>query len=325
MSLFKASALPVLAAGLVLGLVAANLRTVGAQDKQEKKDPLPGFQIPDLDKLLPQGVLDGEQMKMFRKAMDDLQKQLGQMQGPFGQFPGMPMLGGREPENRLGATLERPTAVLVEQLSLPEKNGIVVKSVKADGAAGKAGIRANDILLEVAGKEVPSEMGRFIKELNQIKKDEAIDVVVLRKGKRETVKGLKLGEVPAANEIFGAFGNGLKLPLPEFGKMPNLPNLPNLPIPGAPGGATQSFSMSKNGDGTFSAKYEKDNVTISIDGTLDGGKAKASAIRVRDGDSTTRYKTAEEVPEPYRENVRAILHAAETGNMSIPTPKRKDA
>ena len=78
------------------------------------------------------------------------------------------------------------------------------------------------------GKPVPSDMTDFQKLLKDIKPDAAVDAVVLRKGKKETIKGLKLPEAkedpnnpfrnfPRFQQIFpqgfpqGAFPGGIQV------------------------------------------------------------------------------------------------------------------
>src|SRR5262245_60319208 len=114
---------PAWLAALVLGLLFTS--PLAAQDKQKEKQP-PGLPLPDLEKLLPPGTIDEEQLKQllkllegqdeqFRKMVDDLQKRLGDNfpGGQFlpGNFPGnmQPFgLANVERDNRLGATLQKP-------------------------------------------------------------------------------------------------------------------------------------------------------------------------------------------------------------------------
>jgi membrane-associated protease RseP (regulator of RpoE activity) len=285
--------LAVVAGLLVLGvfLVIADAR--GQQPDAKKQDPktLP---IPDLDKLLPPGTIDPEQLKelkkmladqkdQMKKVMEDLKKKI---QGQFPDFE-MPKLalpfGAAEPENRLGAELQRPSRTLVEQLDLPENQGIVLRGVKEQSAAAKAGMRANDILLEIDGKAVPSNVDDVVKQLNAIKK-KAVDAVVLRKGKRETVKGLKLDEVPAPGGIqFQQQGGGI------------------------------SVSQSRGSDGSFATQFQEGNLSISVTGKIDGKKAEVASIVIRGGDKSNTFKAVDDVPEAYRDDVRALIEAVETG------------
>ena len=71
---------------------------------------------------------------------------------------------------------------------------------QSESAAAKAGIHNHDILLELNGKAVPSNPAEFVRALQDVKPDTKVDIVVLRKGKRETVKGLSLPEAKAETE-----------------------------------------------------------------------------------------------------------------------------
>jgi len=102
--------------------------------------------------------------------------------------------------SRLGGSFFAPNETLVDQLSLPAGQGLVLHYILLDSPAAKAGLKNNDILLQVGGTKVPNSPNEFEGLLNGFKAGEAIDAVVIRKGKRETVNGLILPEVPADNQ-----------------------------------------------------------------------------------------------------------------------------
>src|SRR5204862_7028162 len=105
---------------------------------------------------------------------------------------------------RMGVSIERPAAALVEQLDLPKDQGIVLTEVQNDSPAAKAGLKANDILLELNGKPVTSDANEFRKQVAEIKADSDVNATVMRRGRRESIKGLKLPEVKAdENNPFG--------------------------------------------------------------------------------------------------------------------------
>jgi serine protease Do len=63
----------------------------------------------------------------------------------------------REPADAaLGATLEPVSEALRAQLGIPDGQGLVVVSLAGDGPAAEAGLKQNDILLNVADKPVAS-------------------------------------------------------------------------------------------------------------------------------------------------------------------------
>jgi len=176
--------------------------------KEEKKDRL-DVPFPDLEKLLEAlgGGLGDEPLKELREQMERMREAMKQMQkgrGGFGVLPLFPPVGGGGmgtpvvrrslQESRLGAKLSEPTAALIDQLDLPKDQGLVLDEVGGNSAAAKAGLKAYDVLLEVDGKAVSRKKGEFDKLLSAVKADKAVDVVVMRKGKKETLEGLKLPE-----------------------------------------------------------------------------------------------------------------------------------
>src|SRR5205807_2354218 len=106
------------------------------------------------------------------------------------------------PGGRLGVQVQKPNAVLAEQLDLPKGQGLVIERVVPNSAADKGGLKAHDILLEFNGKPVPNEGAKFIKMLEDVKASTPVDAVVLRKGKKETVRGLSLAEAKVHQRQF---------------------------------------------------------------------------------------------------------------------------
>jgi len=191
-----------------------------AKKEEPGKKSAPGF--PDIDEIikklpaeLPKAQVDqirrileqGKKQAEARKRADDLRKR---------PLPNVP--GRLNTQNRLGVRLEQPSDALIAQLGLAEGKGQVLAEVRDNSAAAKAGLKAHDILLELHGKDVSSVQAEFVKVLNAIKTGEAVDAVVLRKGKRETIKGITLPDVPAA-------GRNPRLQRPEY----NRPSPPRKP------------------------------------------------------------------------------------------------
>src|SRR5262249_45076727 len=138
----------------------------------------------------------GEGAKEALKAMAEAHKALEQLHGQFPQFA-QGAMAVRVGAGRLGVRVEKPSAAMADQLDLPKGQGMVVVDVVKESAAAKAGLKANDILLELDGKAVPSDSAEFSKQVRAIKADEDVSAVVLRKGRKETVKGIKLPEAKA--------------------------------------------------------------------------------------------------------------------------------
>jgi membrane-associated protease RseP (regulator of RpoE activity) len=298
--------------------------------KEEPKKPaepeIP-FPIPDIDKLFPPGAIDPDQLKEIQKMMEEIRKQMGQMQRVPGVFPGalpgrlraIPLNRvGRDTnlESRMGASLQSPNATLIEQLSLPDRQGLVLNEVRPESAAAKAGLKEHDILLELDGKPVSSDMSEFQKLLKEFKPDSTVDVVVLRKGKKETIKGLKL---PEAKEEPNPF-RGIQQRFQIFpgGNIPAPNILP--PAGGAPGGAqvqNTNTTMTRTADGSFITSQEQNGVKLTVSGKMENDKANVTEIEVHDGKEAKQYKSIDDVPEAHRDAVRNLIQMSEgKGNRS---------
>jgi membrane-associated protease RseP (regulator of RpoE activity) len=315
---------------VVIALVVWTVPTTAApapdsapKKEEPKKDAapkqvFPEFPFPDLEKLLPPGAIDPEQMKELQKMMDDIRKQIQQMRGiqrgavPGGIFPGgrgaRNFLFGRmddmEDDARFGARIQKPSDTLVDQLNLPQKQGIVLQEIRPDSAAAKAGLKDHDILLELNGKPVPSDMDEFGKLVQDIKPDTAVDAVVLRKGKKETIKGLKLPE--AKEEPNNPFRN-----LPRF---QIFPQQGGFPFPGGVLGVQPGNTrIIRNGDGSFTASFEQNGVKVSVTGKTEKGMTRVDEIEVNDGKEAKKYKSVDETPEAHRETARNLIRMIEAG------------
>lgn len=279
------------------------------EKKDEKKpkdrdvaDPFAGLG-PNLDEVLRKlGEGDEEGMREFQKELHDQLARMRQRLVGNPRFPGLmplPPLPGApfgEPmvqgQGRLGVGVEKPSATLAEQLELPKDQGLVLRQVVADSAADKAGLKEHDILLEVAGKSVPSDPAWLVKMIGGMKADEKFDVVVLRKGRRETVKGVTLPELKTAKKpVAKTSDNGL-----------------------AGRNNAASTALTRNGD-EFTIKHREGNVTFNVTGTVDDGKAKLGAVTLTEGDSSKDYDSLDKVPAAHRGQVQKLLEMAGKGNV----------
>jgi membrane-associated protease RseP (regulator of RpoE activity) len=320
-------------AGFVLGGAARaeDQKKDGKDDKKEKKadkPAVPDMPLPDFDKLLQGfGGLSDEQRKELTERMKQMGKMFQQMQKQQGGFPGGDGLfgpgglGGGMPlfpaiplgpnarratsaqESRLGAKLGEPSAALIDQLDLPKGQGMVLQEVGPNSPAAKAGLKANDILLEVDGKPVSTAKGEFDRTLADVKADQAVEVVVMRKGKKETLKGLKLPEAARA------------VPAPRPKLLPNLPRLPG--GLGLLGGVT---TVARNND-EFTTKHVADGVTFVVKGTIDQGKAEASEITIDDGKAST-YAGLDKVPAEHQETVKKLIQLSGGRGLRLPLDRQ---
>jgi hypothetical protein len=257
--------------------------------------------------------LPEEFREQAKKAIEEMRKHMKENRGRFGGgIRVMPFLPGRagnpfgafadRHNARLGAGVERPSSVLVEQLDLPKDQGLVLDNVLASSAAAKAGLKTNDILLELNGKAVPSDLEAFRKLLAEIKPDAPVDAVVLRKGKRESVKGMTLPEVKEDAPGLGGFPNFPNLPANLIPPVPPLPAAPPIARIGQGNFMTTTvnndhFTIRKGGAGMF----------INVSGTLVDGKPEVKSVQISDGGQITNADSLDKVPEKYRDQVKELL------------------
>jgi membrane-associated protease RseP (regulator of RpoE activity) len=214
----------------------------------------------------------------------------------------------RPHDGRLGVAVEKPSAALIEQLELPKGQGLVIQQVMPDSAAGKAGLRVNDILLEMNGKPVPDEAPTFAKQLGEIKNNTPVDVVVVRKGKKETIRGLTLPG-PKAPEHQPRVEVKIR-GLPGAAAPPGLP----LPIFGNRDGVMTTIFRSST---RHTTRHQEGSLIITVTGTVDGGKAKVNEVQVQDGQFANKYESVDQVPEVYRDKVKNLVDMSEKSSVKI--------
>lgn len=265
--------------------------------------------------------------EMIRRYMEAMQEQMKALQGrrgvvigangPIGGRFGNPFGAGAS-SGRLGIRVERPSDVLASQLDLPNGQGLVCTDVPADSPAGKAGIKPNDILLEVAGKPVSNNQDEFVKALKDVKPDTAVDIVVLRKGKKETVKGAKLPEAkePVIQDPFNNFPGVRLVPappivLPRVGATPAIDGdiLPRGRGIGVVAGPGETVRVEKVND-AFTVFYSKNGIKVTVTGSKEGdGDAKAESIEIEDDGKTIKAESVDKLPKEYQELAKSALKA----------------
>jgi hypothetical protein len=256
--------------------------------------------------------------KAFELKFDPKQfEALGGKKGFQLAFPG----GGR-----LGAMVSTPSEDLLAQLDLGKDQGLVISAVTPDSAADKAGLKAHDLLLEFNGQAVSSNPAAFIRELNEIKADASVDAVVLRKGKKTAIKGIKLGEKTTGKFFeFKPFeGKDLVIPNPptppSFPKpavpvIKEIPHVGKLFVEGAGKGSVMTSIMRENE--RFTTRYQEGSLIITITGTVEDDKAKVSSIVVSDGGKETKFEDVRKVPEQYRDKVKSLIEMSEKGQVKV--------
>jgi membrane-associated protease RseP (regulator of RpoE activity) len=271
------------------------------------------FSIEEMLQHLPPGM-DAADVNRMRANMEILRAQMRktlelQRQNGGGGF-GVPFNPGFFPSldrGWVGVAVEKPSDTLADQLELPKDQGLVVRAVAADTAAANAGLKPHDILLELDGKAVSSDPEEFHKLLENIKAGATVDAVVLRKGKKETVKGLTLPETKAGAPGF--------IPPPFF--VPNFPAAPALPPIGFDAGGNGVMTTTFRTNDHFTTRHQEGSLIITVTGKVAEGKATAKEISVQDGAESGKYDGADKVPEKYRDKVKNLIEMSEKGGVHI--------
>jgi hypothetical protein len=231
-----------------------------------------------------------------------------------------PRLGWMGQNARLGARVESVSAALAEQLDLPKGQGLVVREVLPDTAASKAGVKLHDVLLEFNGKAVPNRVEDFTRMLADVKPDAAVELVVVRKGKKETIKDVKLpeakpgqpglpfGGLPGAGQPPGGFPP----PAAGFQQPPNVFQQP----PGIGGAASVVTTMVRTQD-RFTLRHQEGSLIITLTGQTADGKPKIKEIDVQDGGRFERYDSVDKVPDRYSDKVKNLIEMSEKGSVRI--------
>lgn len=257
------------------------------------------------------GVDAAEIEKQIAEAMKNMQVDVD---FKWDAMPGAAAMGGvpmmaavRRNEGRLGVMVEKPSEAMCDQLDLPKDQGLVVREIVADSAAAKAGLKANDILLEIGGKPVPSEPAGLVKLLAAIEAPKTVEAVVLRKGKKETVKNIELPEVKKAARAQMMWvtpdGDVLK---PAQGQQPALPGVGVLKrVDGEKVAKNVNRSVIIN-DGSLTIRETDGDLTITVTGKATGSKMEVESIVINDGGKKVVAGSVDDVPAQYRARVKEL-------------------
>jgi membrane-associated protease RseP (regulator of RpoE activity) len=255
--------------------------------------------------------LKGQQGKLV-----DLHKQLGKrvivdLKNQLGAHTWM--IGSRGV--RLGVNADRPNGALADQLDLPKGHGLVIEQVIPGTPAAKAGLRAHDILLELNGKAIASNHASLARALDSVKSGTAFDVVILRKGRKHTVRGLTLAEQKKPETLLQPGTGGFRLQGPR-----GVGQGIAVGVAGQ-GRNTVLTTVVRRGD-HFTTRHQEGSLVITLTGTISDGRAKVSEVYVQDGGKEKTYRDADRVPERYRDKVKNLLEMSEKGQVKVETGKK---
>lgn len=289
-------------------------------DKPRPRDrslPEPFGELDELLKEPPPGIDPQEWQRlreMLRRQQEELRQMLEQLhRGPLPEDrrrilppPGLRPPWFAEPAQRhprLGVIVEPLHPALRDQLSVADDQGVLVREVVPDSPAAKVGIKPHDILLEIGGKAVPADPEAFVRLVRELPAGKVGKVVVLRKGKKETLGELELPEQPQ----------------PQV--RPPVRPIPRSPVEPAPQ-AGYWLHVERSGDGSFRVQYREPHQTIRIEGHQADDKVTVSKIEITEGRETKSYDSLDAVPAATRDKVNKLLDSALKGRFFVPEPQQ---
>lgn len=120
---------------------------------------------------------------------------------PIPPIPALPRMGGKDHvfrevirergPRKLGIEYQELSGQLAKYFKTPENTGVLVSEVDEDGPAGKAGVKAGDVLLKVNGKAV-RDGGELRDEVERLTPGQEATLTLQRDGKPLELK-LKVG------------------------------------------------------------------------------------------------------------------------------------
>ena len=103
---------------------------------------------------------------------------------------------GRPRRGWLGVRIQGVSEDLAERLGMARAEGALIAGVAPEGPAGRAGVRAGDVVLAVDGRDIP-DVRALPRAVAAAEIDAVVDVEVWRDGRRRTLR-VRIGELTDA-------------------------------------------------------------------------------------------------------------------------------
>lgn len=203
---------------------------------------------------------------------------------------------------RLGIRVSTVAPGVAEDNKVPAGRGVLAAEVVPGSAAAKAGVKANDIIVEFAGQPVTDEPAAFVAQVQRAKAGDKLDMTVIRDGERQVIRGIVLAAAAAQPDpraelfrelapIVGADGR----PLVEGLRRGRVIEFPDAPRAGV------NVEV-RDGEATVTA--EENGVRYRIVGTTGPDGLVPTKIEVTENGRTAEAASVDRLPEQYRDRVR---------------------
>jgi len=133
---------------------------------------------------------------------------------------------GGEGPSWLGVETHEVTTENAKELKLPAERGVVVAGVTKDSPAAKAGLKENDVIIEVNGQRVEGA-AQFRRMIHEIPAGRSAQFTVWRDGRAQTI-GVTLGKSEdRGNTWFKTAPRAFSFQLPRV-EIPEMPDMPDM-------------------------------------------------------------------------------------------------
>jgi hypothetical protein len=250
-----------------------------------------------------------------RQAMDLMQRALNDGGGPA--FPPQllemafpPLPGARGGNGRLGVRVERLAPGVAEDQNVPAGRGVLASEVLPNSPAAKAGVKANDVIVEFGGQVVTDDPSAFVAQVQRARAGAPHDLTVIRDGKREAVRGVVL---PAAD---GGVLNGRDKLFRELAPIvgpdgrPLVDAVRERPRDGAAKSSGVTVEVS---DAGATVTADENGVRFHIVGPVGASGLVPTKIEVTENGRTVSAESVDGLPEQYRERARQLLGRVRAG------------
>jgi serine protease Do len=127
----------------------------------------------------------------------------------------------------LGVGVSEVSADKVKSLKLPEERGALLGRIVPDSPAAKAGLKENDVVLEINGQRIEGSE-QFHRMIHEIPAGRNANLTVWRDGRSQTIK-VTLGKPESSNmKVFAGGPKSFSFKMPTMPTMPDLSGLEHL-------------------------------------------------------------------------------------------------
>ena len=127
----------------------------------------------------------------------------------------------------LGVGVSEVAADKVKSLKLPEERGALLGKIVPDSPAAKAGLKENDVVLEINGQRIEGAE-QFRRMIHEIPAGRTANLMVWRDGRSQSVK-VTMGKPESSNmKVFAGGPKSFAFAMPTMPAMPDLSGLEHL-------------------------------------------------------------------------------------------------